>query len=154
MISSYQITTATPGQSQAVLASCELLSNLSLADSIQERADSSSTQLKPEITLFFAILSAVTVGDESFPLKKYASKVKIAVLGLFANLIGHEDLVQQSFPENASTTIFMAMSHSLVQETAQGEVVRDGLDEILHRALYILDEIIELREVKEIPTAT
>ena len=48
----------------------------------------------------------------------------------------------------------MAMSHSLVQETAQGEVVRDGLDEILHRALYILDEIIEIREVKEIPTAT
>ena len=148
IISSFQVASATPGQSQAILAACELLSNLSLADAIQERADSSSNRLKPEITLFFAILAAVTVEDQSFPLVKYASKVKIAVLGMLANLIGHTELVQQSFPENAATTIFMAMTQTLVSEASQGQ------DEIWHRALYILDEIIEIREVKEIPTAT
>ena len=95
-----------------MLAACELLSNLSLADQIQQRANES--KLKPELRLFFAILTAVTVAtDDSYTLLKHADKVKVAILGLLANLVGHEELIVANFPANASTTVFMAMASNL-----------------------------------------
>ena len=75
-------------------------------------------------------------------LLKYSCQVKIAVLGLFANMVDKASLLREVIAEKGPATIFMA----LLKEPASAR-----RDEVWHRGLYILDEL--SLEIKEVPTS-
>ena len=94
------------------------------------------------------ILTYVTLDDEMESndapdaFVKEKTSTKIAILGLFANLVDHESLMKAALTGKGPATIFMAM----LKESSQRQ------DDIWHRGLVILDEL-ELT-IDDIPTAS
>lgn len=75
-------------------------------------------------------------------LLRHSTQVKIAVLGLFANLVDRESLLREVIAGKGPATIFMA----LLKEQASAR-----RDEVWHRGLYILDEL--SLEIQGVPTS-
>ena len=152
IISEVDLERSTIGQARIILASAELLSNLSLTPQVQERAANPNMRnlMITNLRIIYNTLIQVTIEDESGDnstdaLLQFKSQVKVAVIGLLANLVDHSELVKSVLDRQikGAATLFMALMK---------EAGSTRQDDVWHRGLVLIDEV--QLEIDDVPYAT